>query len=326
MKTMDTRKPLNIAMLGMIEGNGHPYSWSAIVNGYDTAEMTRCPYPTIPEYLGKQPAGSVGIPGVSVTHVWTDDPADGEHVARASKIANVVSRPEDVIGRVDAVILATDDGEDHLRRALPFFEAGVPVFIDKPLAVNVEDLAAFGRWEREGALFLSSSGMRYATELQSGVLEGLGELRWVTSVTAKTWVRYGIHALEAVQPLMGPGFEAVRCEKSAWGGVYYVTHRCGVPLTITVASDAVGSIGSVHLYGTRGERAVLCRDYYAAFRAQLVAFFEMLRTGVVPIDFRETAEMMAVLIAGRRSQAAGGALVRVSDVLSEAGILIGEGL
>ena len=23
------------AMLGMVDGNGHPYSWSAIFNGYD---------------------------------------------------------------------------------------------------------------------------------------------------------------------------------------------------------------------------------------------------------------------------------------------------
>ncbi|RKY68211.1 MAG: oxidoreductase, partial [Candidatus Latescibacterota bacterium] len=33
-------KELKIAMLGMTEGNGHPYSWSAIINGdYDPEEM-----------------------------------------------------------------------------------------------------------------------------------------------------------------------------------------------------------------------------------------------------------------------------------------------
>ncbi len=54
---------LRLAMLGMIEGNGHPYSWSAIVNGYDPAAMAACPYPVIPVYLGKQPLESVRIPG-----------------------------------------------------------------------------------------------------------------------------------------------------------------------------------------------------------------------------------------------------------------------
>lgn len=26
---------IRLAMLGMLEDNGHPYSWSAIINGYD---------------------------------------------------------------------------------------------------------------------------------------------------------------------------------------------------------------------------------------------------------------------------------------------------
>ena len=33
--------PLRLAMLGLIPGNGHPYSWSAIINGYDRAAMAR---------------------------------------------------------------------------------------------------------------------------------------------------------------------------------------------------------------------------------------------------------------------------------------------
>jgi hypothetical protein len=38
---------IRLAMLGMIEGNGHPYSWSAIVNGYNPEEMAKCPFPMI---------------------------------------------------------------------------------------------------------------------------------------------------------------------------------------------------------------------------------------------------------------------------------------
>ena len=73
----DTGQELRLAMLGMIEGNGHPYSWSAIVNGYDPAAMAaQCTYPGIIEYMSKQPLEKVRIPGARVTHVWTDDPAD----------------------------------------------------------------------------------------------------------------------------------------------------------------------------------------------------------------------------------------------------------
>ena len=48
-------KELRLAMLGMVDGNGHPYSWSAMFNGYEPGDMAHCPFPTIPDYLSKEP-------------------------------------------------------------------------------------------------------------------------------------------------------------------------------------------------------------------------------------------------------------------------------
>lgn len=28
-------RPIRLGMLGMTEGNAHPFSWSAMINGYD---------------------------------------------------------------------------------------------------------------------------------------------------------------------------------------------------------------------------------------------------------------------------------------------------
>jgi predicted dehydrogenase len=306
---------LRLAILGMIEGNGHPYSWSAIVNGYDPVAMAHCPYPGIISYLGKQPLETIGIPGARVTHIWTDDPADAPKVAAASLIEHIVTSPLDVIGQVDAVIIATDDGDDHVRRARPFVEAGLPVFIDKPLATNPADLAQFVAWQRQGKILLSTSGMRYAPEMQltEAQTQHLGELRWITSFTCKTWERYGIHALEAVQPLLGPGFLTIQAQSEAAGDLMHLTHRSGVRLTIAALHDAYGSFGAVHLYGTTGDLALKLTDTYHAFRGQLVAFIDLLRTGQPPLPFEETTELMAVLIAGLRSRQQGGTLQTIAD-------------
>jgi hypothetical protein len=119
---------LTLGMAGMIEGNGHPYSWSAIVNGYDSQKMAASPYPVIAEYLDEQPAGEVGLPDVSVTHIWTDNPTDAKDVAEATYIDEVVSSPTDLIGKVDAVLIPTDDGDDHVGRVKPFVGAEIPNF------------------------------------------------------------------------------------------------------------------------------------------------------------------------------------------------------
>lgn len=313
-------KELRLAMLGMIEGNGHPYSWSAIVNGFDPAAMAACPYPAILDYLGKQPLEKVRIPGARVTHVWTDDPADAPKVAAASLIGTIVDRPEDVIGQVDAAIISTDDGDDHIRRVKPFVDAGLPVFVDKPMATNVADLRQFIQWHEAGATILSTSGMRYAPamRLSEAQTATLGDLRWITSFTCKTWERYGIHALEAVEPLLGPGFLTVQAHTDSGGDVMHLTHRSGVRVTIGAIHDAYGSFGAVHLYGTKGQLPLRLDDTYNAFRSQLVAFIEMLRTGQRPLPFDETVELMAVIIAGRRSREQDGACIHVADIVREA--------
>lgn len=332
---MASHPVLRLAMLGMIPGNGHPYSWSAIVNGFDPAAMATCPYPVIPRYLGAQPPGTVRIEGARVTHVWTDDPTEAPAVAAAALIPEIVARPEDVIGRVDAVLVATDDGFDHVRRARPFVEAGLPVFIDKPLALTVEELRTFLAWEKAGARLLSSSGLRYAPELAPHLAgatnPALGDLRWISGVSTKTWERYGIHLLEPIARVLGPGFESVRLESAAAGAglardfhpapptveVAHLTHRSGVQVSLPVIADGGATFGTLHLCGTAGQATIQFVDTYTAFRRQLLGFIDFVRSGVAPHPFADTVEYMAVLIAGIRSRAEGSRRVAVAEILAD---------
>lgn len=305
-------------MLGMIEGNGHPYSWSSIINSFNPAALARCPYPAILGYLGPRDPATVRIEGAQVTHVWTDNPAEAPLVAATARIPHIVAQPEDVIGQVDAVIIATDDGLDHVRRARPFVEAGLPVFVDKPLATSLEDLRTFRDWERAGARILSSSGLRYAVEYTSlrERLTALGELRWGSAIMAKTWERYGIHMLEPLFGLVGPGFASVRLEHRDRVELAHLFHRSGAQLTITLIHDGGPGSGTIHLCGTKADALVGFKDTYSAFRAQLVSFIEFLRSGISPYPFTETIELMAVLIAGLRSRAEASRRVEVAEILS----------
>ena len=51
----------------------------------------------------------------------------------------LVDRPEDMIDKVDGILIESVDGSVHLERARPFLEAGVPTWIDKPFACSVRD-------------------------------------------------------------------------------------------------------------------------------------------------------------------------------------------
>jgi len=312
-----TRPEIRLAMRGMVDGNGHPYSWSAIVNGYDERAMAECPFAGIPEYLNKQPKDTVGIPGARVTHIWTDDPKDAVHVAKCSLVPNVVGRAEEVIGQVDAVIVATDKGHEHVARCRPFVEAGLPVFVDKPLTDNAADLRTFNDWVAQGNPILSSSCMRYAKEFLPYRLatSNLGELRFANITTPKTWERYGIHALEGIYPILGPGFLSARNTGTADRNVVHFTHRRGVDVVVVAVADMYGGFGALTLCGTKGQAQVTFQDTYFAFKAQLTAFVDYLRTGVRPFPHAETEELIRLVIAGILSRDRDGALVKLSEVL-----------
>lgn len=314
---MQQYKPFKIAMLGMVDANGHPYSWSAMFNGYNKEEMEDCGYPVIPRYLEKQPAETFGVRGAKITHIWTDDPKDARHVAKASLIPNVVEKMEDVIGQVDAVIIGTDKGGEHVWRARPFVEAGLPVFVDKPLADNVEDLKTFIQWVKEGKMIMSSSSLRYMKEYMpyfTSTYE-LGDLRYINMTMNKSWERYGIHALEPVFRLTGPGYVSVQNTGGEHNNIVHLVHKNGIDVTLAVVYDMAGS--PMKIVGTADSVTIPVKDSYYSFHTQLEEFVKYMETGVRPYPFEETVELMEIIIAGIRSREEGGRKVMLEEIKKE---------
>lgn len=310
-------EPLKIAMLGMVELNGHPFSWSAMFNGYDKEEMEDCGYPVIPRYLEKEPEENFDVYGAKITHVWADDPEDAKKIARAAKIPNVVEKPEDVIGQVDAVIIPTDKGEEHMWRAKPFIEAGIPVLIDKPLTTNVEDLKTFYKWVKEGKMIMSSSCYRYSKEFTPYYLSTneLGKLRYINMTIMKTWERYGIHAMEPVFMVTGPGYESVQNIGEDDWNIVHLKHKDGTHVNLAVIYESAGS--PLKLVGTKDSICVQQNDTFYCFRAQLLDFVKYVQTGVRPYPFEETVELMEIIIAGIRSREEGGRKVMLDEIRKE---------
>jgi predicted dehydrogenase len=196
---------LKFGVIGMSEGNGHPYSWSAIFNGYDAEAMGGCPFPAIPEYLSRRKFPDDAIADAEVTEVWAQDRDAASHIARAARISRVVDDFRDMIGRVDGLLLARDDAENHTRFAAPFLEAGVPVYIDKPLALGIAQAKELYAREKYPGQIFTCSALRYAREfgLDAEAKRELGDIRFVQGTTGKDWDRYAVHIIEPVLCSLG---------------------------------------------------------------------------------------------------------------------------
>jgi len=302
---------MKIGIVGISEGNGHPYSWGAIINGYDREAMASCPFPVIPQYLGEREESDFGIGDARVTHIWTQDSEISEHIARASKIETVVERLEDMLGGIDALLLARDDGENHLEMSAPFLDAGIPVFIDKPLTDNAPDLEAFRERYARGQPILSSSCFRYSAELAD--LAKSGESRqfvYASAFSPKYWRTYGIHLLEGIRAVMGGGFEAVRDAGTESRAQVQIRWKDGREALLEVIAGVAGPI-AFQFHAKENWIRVDAFDTFSMFKAQLADFVGFVETERPPFDKAETIELASVVVAARESLAQGGAWVQI---------------
>ena len=308
---------LKIGVIGLSEGNGHPYSWSAIINGdYNTKLMADCGYQTIPEYLGAN-RDTLGIDGARVTHVWTQDKALTQKVAQAALIDNVCDNMEDMIGQVDAVLLARDDPENHVSMARSFLDANVPIFIDKPLAFSWEDLDYFTRQQTAGKFIMSSSALRYSAGVQSlrDEVPKLGPIELAVAVGKKDLRKYAIHYLEGMFSLLGdPRPRTVRHLGQKGKDTIYIEFANGTLALVHVFMD-IATGGELNVYGRDKVLQVNHGGAYPCFRAQLIEAVRSFQAGKPRLDFATTRNVVATLIAAQESLENRGRAVDMDPIL-----------
>lgn len=296
--------PLRLGVIGLSPGNGHPYSWSAIFNGYEAPAMEHCGFPVIPRYLEKQCFPGDAIADARVTHVWTQDVALSRHVAQAARIEHVADRFTDLIGQVDAVLLARDDAETHLEFARPFLVAGMPIYVDKPLALSrAEAETLIGLQRFPGQLF-SCSALRYAPELALTPVHSMtiGDIRCIAATVPKDWDKYAVHVIEPLLRLIPRRGEVVRSCRWASGDrvVLHVEFASGVGAQIATSGGAGAPLG-LRVFGAAGWCDLLFADTFRAFRAALQDFVDGVRVRdvrILPADMLEVVDLIEI---GRRT-------------------------
>lgn len=85
------------------------------------------------------------VDDVEFVGVYGYDPKDTE---AAQKLHDkfgvyVAENYDEFVGKVDGVIITARNGDHHYKYAKPYIEAGIPMFIDKPITNTEEDAKAF---------------------------------------------------------------------------------------------------------------------------------------------------------------------------------------
>ncbi len=297
----------------MSEGNAHPYSWSSIINGFfDGNEINQVGYPGVTAYLNAN-QDTVGIHGAEVTHVWTQDKSMSASIAQSGRIPHIVDELSEMIPFVDAVILARDDPENHVEMSRPFIEAGIPIFIDKPLAINHEDLAWFVEQEQNGSFIMSCSSMRYANECRilKTDMSKLGKIELVTAVGKKDWKKYGVHLLEAIFALLDdPKTVSVQNVGSTDKAIVHLELENGIQVMVHIFQN-ISPTFQLSVFGSDDWEKVEIKNSYSMFRDNIIEFIRSVQEGKSRLPFHKTENIIKTLIAAHESLGAGGKVIRL---------------
>lgn len=231
----------------------------------------------------------------------------------------IVDSIDELVKRVDCVLLETNDGRPHLEQAIPVFRAGKPVFIDKPLAGSLPDcIALFAAARKYNCPMFCSSSLRYGKgtqEARAGKFGSIARCETTGNVSIEPthpdlyW--YGIHGCEALYTVMGTGCETVTRGKTA-DGLIEVTGEWSSGV-IGIFREGKGYAGKAQT--EQGEKEVGKSDGYRPLIVEIVKFF---RTRQVPIDPTETIELYAFMEAADESKRQEGATVKLVDVIEQA--------
>ena len=209
---------------------------------------------------------------------------------------------------VDAIMLESVDGRQHLEQFKVLVKFGKPIFIDKPFTCSYSEAKTIvALAEKYNVPIMTASAIRYAaglSELNSDndkihTCDTFGPMAILADYPGYFW--YGIHTVEMLYSFMGAGCVELHVETSE-------------NLDITIAKWHDGRVAT--LRGTRFEGgakfgctistdqdvefslAESVPPYYACLLKKIIPFFQ---TGESPIAIEESLETIAFIDAMNES-------------------------
>jgi hypothetical protein len=248
----------------------------------------------------------------------TDQDADDEQKFLAQLkemgVEKVVSRPEEMLGLVDAAAIVSRAGSEHLPLAEPFLKAGLPTFVDKPMTTDLADARAMLALAKEhNAPLFSASAVRYYHEITDWQKnrEEYGAVR-----TGSVWCPasrdlgfYGIHAVEMMSALWGPGAKWVSAFHSDDKHVAWVGYGDGGVYAVHLVRYGYPGFGFTYLGEKKSGSALAATGGYVPICRLMT---QMFHDGKSPLDPAISLESVAILEAFGKSQ--NGAVVELASL------------
>ncbi len=221
---------------------------------------------------------------------------------------------------LDAILLESVDGRQHLAQFAEIAPRGIPIFIDKPLAASAADAQAIAQQSLlHSSPVMSCSALRYADAFMEalgtgdGAVTGIdlyGPMPFIPELPRYFW--YGVHTVEMLFRAFGPGARRVQAISNERFDV--ITAEWADGRMATIRGHRAGNTefgGVIHRPATSvpfriGTGKV---PFYASLLRAIAGF---VTTGHSPVALAESVEIVRFLEAANLSQERAGQWVALA--------------
>jgi len=246
-----------------------------------------------------------------VVAVWGETKAFAEKAAQEGQIPEIVKQPEDMIGKIDAVMVDHRHAKYHIPAVTPFIEAKIPAFVDKPFSYTVkEGVKLLQLAKKNGVAVTSFSVLPEQESFKKDLAKQIKAAGKITAIysTGPCDLKsvyggvffYGIHQVGAILAAFGPGIESVQVIKASKGNpnaVAIMNYGNGGPI-VSMQFVQEGQVNfSFRAIGTKGGVDYLYKSDENPYLNGIKKFVGMFRTGKEPYTWAQILEPIAVLSA-----------------------------
>lgn len=300
---------LNFGIVGMNPGNGHPYSFTAVFNGFDPAALERCDFPIIRQYLTQHHCNREFIPGAKVSHVWTQDRELSEKIAAVSRIPVIADSLEQLVEETDGIIFARDDIWNHFEMARFIFRTGKPVYMDKLLCATPEELRIWSKEIPSDYPLMTASSFRFAPLVKEAAAKiSRQKPLMIHGVSPCIWIRYAPHLLDALFAIYGRDVVSVQNTGVDKRDIVTLTFADGLQAVLEVYEGMALPMGLKFRFNAP-EAALevpytdtALESYFLSIAEMMKEFTSMAAENTRPVTWQETLLMNRVVLAGIESR------------------------
>ncbi len=216
-----------------------------------------------------------GVIDARVTHIWAE-PGQEERVQQLSheyEIPVICKNYTDMIGKVDAVMLLTRNGADHVEQAKPFLNAQIPVWVDKPIALDSRDAEKLcALVQKSGMPLMGGSTLKHSSDMQT-LKDLLAEFKQIdyfsfsycSSVDAPTGgvSFYGIHLAEIICYLFGDAVETITAKQFGKTVTVLLQYKGGMVANLIMTDGGYENTYNIIGGGKYAAAHINCQDCYA---------------------------------------------------------------